>query len=321
MAEEGQGVWTELSLRVRPEAVEAVAEALQEITGAGVTIEPPIQALGPDEGYVLDAKASSTLRAYLYGQVGRARRDAVRRRLSGDGLSEAIEGRIRWRTIREEDWAEAWKTYYDIERVGRVVIRPAWREYTPAPGEVVVSLDPGMAFGTGQHPTTRMCLEALQQATSNRQQRRLQEPGTGNKEPGLRVLDLGCGSGILALAAVGLGAGPVIAVDTEEMAVKATRSNLALNDASGRIEVVHGSLADVEERGPFDLILANINATTITALALELAESLAADGTLVAGGIIAERESGCVAALEAAGLRVERRLEEGEWRTFVVRHW
>jgi ribosomal protein L11 methyltransferase len=309
-----EGVWTELALRVRPEGVEAVAEALQEITGAGVTIEPPIQALGPDEGYVLDAEAPLTLRAYLYGPVSGARRHAVRRRLGRNGLSEAIEGRINWRTIREEDWAEAWKTYYDIERVGRVVIRPAWREYTPSPGEVVVNLDPGMAFGTGQHPTTRMCLEALQQAL-----RQSSGQATGKRQQGLgKVLDLGCGSGILALAALALGAGPVIAVDTEEMAVKATRANLALNDASGRVEVVHGSLADVAHRGPFDLILANINAATITALAVDLARSLTADGSLVAGGVIEEREAGCAAALESAGLKIGRRLEDGDWRTFVL---
>ncbi|HEY4685740.1 MAG TPA: 50S ribosomal protein L11 methyltransferase, partial [Dehalococcoidia bacterium] len=223
-------LWTELSLLVRPEAVEAVAELLQELTGNGVSIEPAIQALGPDEGYVLDESATQTLHAYVYGPVAATRRRAVRAQLRRAGLVGAVEGSLRWRTLRDEDWAEAWKAHYDIERVGRIVVRPAWREYAARPGEVVVSLDPGMAFGTGQHATTRMCLAALQ------------EQRTRNKEQGESVLDLGCGSGILAIAAVALGAGRVVAVDTEEQAVAATRSNAALNGVAGRIEVRQGSI-------------------------------------------------------------------------------
>jgi ribosomal protein L11 methyltransferase len=165
-----------------------------------------------------------------------------------------------------------------------------------------------MAFGTGQHPTTRMCLKALEQQA------------TGNRQQGIeRVLDLGCGSGILAIAAVGLCAGRVIAVDTEEQAVKAAIANAALNDASGKVEVIHGSLDAVADQGPFDLILANINAATIAFLAIDLAHALAPDGALVAGGIIAERQEAPLAALEATGLRIDQRLEDGDWRTFVCR--
>src|SRR5207247_6865053 len=109
--------------------------------------------------------------------------------LRNRGLAAHIVGPLRWHTIREEDWAESWKQHYDIERLGRIVIRPAWRPYTLGPGELLVALDPGMAFGTGQHPTTRMCLAGLQKV----------------EVAGKRVLDLGCGSGILVIAAVRLG--------------------------------------------------------------------------------------------------------------------
>src|SRR5690606_30366452 len=115
------------------------------------------------------------------------------RSLEQAGLADALRGEPAWGTVREEDWAEAWKAHYDIEKVGRVVVRPLWREYTPQPGDVVISLDPGMAFGTGQHPTTRMCLQALQE-----QERPAGQAGLG------RVLDLGSGAGILAIAAVAL---------------------------------------------------------------------------------------------------------------------
>jgi ribosomal protein L11 methyltransferase len=313
--------WTELSLRVLPGAVEDVADLLQEITGRGVTIEPPIEALGPDEGYTLDELAPVRLIGYFEGALPETERQDVTRRFSDAGLSDAIVGGLVWGTIREEDWAETWKEHYDIERAGHIVVRPAWREYTAAPGEVVISLDPGMAFGTGQHPTTRMCLEALarlQQATGNRLQGRQQ--GTGNKEQGWeRVLDLGSGSGILAIAAVAVGAGWVLAVDMEEQAVRASIENAALNGMQDRITVREGSIEAVGDDGPFDLIFANINAAAVSALAAAMAGHMKPGGWLFAGGVIDEREAGARAALEAAGLRIERVMREGDWRTFVCR--
>jgi ribosomal protein L11 methyltransferase len=282
--------------------VEALAEALADATGAGVVIEPPIEALGPDEGYVLDERAPLTLRAYIYGVVPAARRAALGRKLRAVANGSLV-GKLAWGTLREEDWAEAWKAHYDIERVGEIVIRPAWRDYEPADGETVVSLDPGMAFGTGQHPTTRMCLQALPELL----------PAGG------LVLDLGTGSGILAIAAVLLGAQSCIAIDVEEQAVAAARANAALNKVGDRIEVRQGSTEAIGMAASFDLILANINAATIGRLAGELHGLAKPKGALVAGGIIAERESDCLAALEKAGFEIERRLADGDWRTLIAR--
>lgn len=306
--------WTELSLRVRPEASESLAEMLQELTGSGVVIEPAIEALGPDEGFVLDVDAPVVLRAYVRGVVEPDQRRILARRLRRRGDPDVVIGRVIWRTIREEDWAEAWKAHYDVEHVGRVVIRPAWREYQAREGEVVVSLDPGMAFGTGQHATTRICLVALQEL--------VEEQGTWNREQGERggrVLDLGCGSGVLAIAAVALGVGSIVAVDVEEQAVAAARSNAALNGMEDRIEVRHGSVGVVADDGSFDLVLANINAATIAALAGDIARLLRPGAALVASGIIEERAEACAAAVEKAGLRIERRLAAGNWRAFVAR--
>jgi ribosomal protein L11 methyltransferase len=287
---------------VWPEAAEIATDALAEITGAGVAIEPPIEALGPDEGYTLDDGAPLVLKAYLYGPVSASRRAAVRRRLRAGTPAGAIVGALRWRTLREEDWAESWKQYYDIEHVGRVVIRPAWREYEPAEGEIVVALDPGMAFGTGQHPTTRMCLAALQ------------EIDLGGK----RVLDLGAGSGILALAAAALGARYCLALDIEEQAVSAALANLRMNQAGDRIDIRLGSIEAAADLQPFDLILANINAAAIAALARDLAASLQTGGLLFAGGIIEERLAAPREALERAGFRIERVVAEGDWRTLIA---
>jgi ribosomal protein L11 methyltransferase len=297
------GVWTEASLVVSPEAVEDVAELLQEISGAGVVIEPPIDALGPDEGYLLDPAAPLTLRAYFYGIVSPSRRASLRRRLGTAGLVESVVGRVAWRTMQEEDWAEAWKEHYDIERVGNVVIRPAWMEYTAKDGEVVVSIDPGMAFGTGQHATTRMALQALQDLI----------------KPGDFVLDLGTGSGILALAAAKLGAGNVLATDIEEQAVAAARFNAAGNDALAKVAIVHGSIEGASMFGSFDLILANINAATLQQLARKIAAALKPNGRLVAGGVIEEKELLTRTELGLAGLMLEKQLEDGDWRTLILR--
>jgi ribosomal protein L11 methyltransferase len=295
---------------VRPQACEDVADLLQELTGRGVTIEPPIEALGPDEGYTLDTSAPMRLLAYWQGGVSADEKSALMAELRGAGLAHAVVGSPAWQSIREEDWAEAWKEHYDIERVGRLVVRPAWREYAAASGEVVISLDPGMAFGTGQHPTTRMCLEGLAAL----------EQATGNKQHGLGlVLDLGSGSGILAIAAVALGATSVLATDTEEMAVKASLENAALNGMQGQITVREGSIEAVGGDGPFDVILANINAAAVTALAGAMAREMKPGGWLFAGGVIEEKEAGVAEALRAAGLRIERVMAQGDWRTFVAR--
>ena len=305
-------IWTEVSLRVSSYAAEDVASLLQDFTGAGVAIEPPIAALGPDEGYTLDAEAPLVLRAYFHGPVPPSRRALLRRRLLRGGLGPAVDGRLGWRTLREEDWAEAWKANYNLERAGRIVVRPAWREYQAQPGETVISLDPGMAFGTGQHPTTRMCLLALQQGTGSRQQ--LEERELAGRD----VLDLGCGSGILAIAAAALGAESCLAVDIEEQAVAASLANAALNDFEERIDVRLGSVDAVPAGSTFDLVLANINAATIIALARDIYGLVKPGGRLIASGIIAERAAACEEALLAAGFSVRQRMTEGEWRAIVA---
>ena len=294
--------WTVLSLRVVPEVSEAVGDLLQEITGNGITIEPPIEALGPDEGYTLDEHAPLTMRAYVYGSVTDARRGEIMAVFAEAGLVSAMDGEPEWSTVRDEDWAEAWKEHYHIETVGRVVVRPLWREYEAKDGDVVVSLDPGMAFGTGQHPTTRMCIQALQD----------------RMHAGDYVLDLGSGSGILASVAVALGASRCLATDTEDQAVKMTIENVAHNAMSERIETRPGSIEAAGSNGPFDCIMANINAATVASLARDMASQLKPGGWLAAGGVIEERESLAREALEAAGLRIEETKATGDWRTFIA---
>jgi ribosomal protein L11 methyltransferase len=297
-----ESYWTEVRLRARPGAVEALASLLQDRLGSGVTIEPPIRAFGPDEGYEIDESAPVLLKGYVEGPIPAAERRALRRAIENAGLADALASPIRYAVVRQEDWAEAWKEHYRVERLGRVVIRPAWRGLEPRPDDVVVSLDPGMAFGTGQHPTTRMCLLLLQELT----------------ETPTRVVDVGTGSGILAIAALGLGARECFGFDTEELAVKAARENVALNQMTGRIRIEHGGVEVMAGLRPFDLAFANITAGTIMAIASVLHDSLALGGRLIASGIIGERQAVCEAALTEAGFRIDKRLEEGDWRALLA---
>jgi ribosomal protein L11 methyltransferase len=209
--------------------------------------------------------------------------------------------------VREADWAEAWKTHFPVLRVGRrIVIRPTWRRHRRRPDDVVLSLDPGMAFGTGLHPTTRLCLAALETLAD---EGRL---ATGSGRGGAaRVIDVGCGSGILAIAAAKLGAGDLLGVDTDPIAVESTTANARLNSQTRRLRVRQGSVPSGE--GPFDLVLANLIASLLVQLAGPLRGELALGGRILASGIFRDREGDVRAAFEGAGLQLGRRWAEEDW--------
>jgi ribosomal protein L11 methyltransferase len=187
-----------------------------------------------------------------------------------------------------------------VLRVGRrIVIRPTWRRHRRRPDDVVLALDPGMAFGTGLHPTTRLCLAALERVADR------------GDVTGSRALDIGCGSGILAIAAVKLGAASVVGVDTDPIAVEATAANAARNRLARRIAAREGSLPTREP--PFDLVLANLIASVLITLAGALAAELRPGGTLLASGIYVDREDAVRDEFAAAGLAVRERTAEGDW--------
>ncbi|MGH2417452.1 MAG: 50S ribosomal protein L11 methyltransferase, partial [Candidatus Limnocylindria bacterium] len=205
-------------------------------------------------------------------------------------------GPLRVRSVDDAEWTDAWKEHYVAQRIGRVVIVPSWAEEPLADGEVAITLDPGMAFGTGLHPTTRGCLELLQQV----------EPMPAS------VLDVGCGSGVLALAALRLGAARAVGIDTDPLAVTATRHNAERNRLADRLVAAEGTL-DPEPAERYSLVLANLVAAVLVELAPRLAAHVAPGGTLLASGIIEPRASEVVAALSAAGLRQVDRRDDGEW--------
>ncbi len=298
------GAWLELSVEADLEAVEAVSEILGRVASGGTTIEPAYDLVDEGLGARIDPGRPAVVRGYVPA------RDPAAAEASAAEVAEALGhlqafglraiGELRTRIVHEADWADAWKAYFPVLRIGRrIVIRPTWRRHRRQPGDVVIAMDPGMAFGTGLHPTTRLCLAAL-------------EPLADRGElAGARVLDVGCGSGILAIASLQLGASTALGVDTDPIAIESTAANARRNRLSRRVTVRVGSLPSHEPA--FDVVLANLIAGVLVALSDGLAAELRPGGTLIASGIFVDREADVVRAFEAAGLTIAARTVEGEW--------
>jgi ribosomal protein L11 methyltransferase len=287
--------WLEVCVRVDGEAAEAVSEVLNRYGRGGVVIEH-LLASGSGAHERVDE-----LRVKAYLPAGDpALKQEVEEALWHLGQLYPIPAPA-FVLLTEADWAEAWKAHYGVLHVGRrTVIVPQWQSYTPAPNEIVVTLDPGMAFGTGTHPTTRLCLEALEQVVS----------------PGMRVLDLGTGSGVLAIAAAKQGAAAVLALDIDDLAVGAAQENVAANGVSDVVRVGAGSLDAAE--GPYDLVLVNILARVICALLDEgLAQSLRPGGIVVSSGIIDDQEPEVRDAFARRNIEVIDRRVERDWVALV----
>jgi ribosomal protein L11 methyltransferase len=302
-AQQGRGGrWLELSVEADPEAVEAVSEILGRVAPAGTSVEPAFDLIEDGLGARIDPTRSATIRAYVpafdTGATDRATAtvtDALGH-LQAFGLRPI--GELRTRIVEEADWAEAWKAHFNVIHLGRrLVIKPSWLRHRRNGDEVIIDLDPGMAFGTGLHPTTRLCLEALEDLAA--------------RGPLGRALDVGCGSGILSIAAVRLGATRALGVDIDPIAVEATIANARHNRVGRRVRAHEGTVPSGE--GPFDVVLANLIAGALIEHAANLADELVPNGTLIASGIFIDREPDTRTALEGAGFDIVRRRHESDW--------
>lgn len=307
--------WIEISVQADGEAAEAVSELFNRLNGrpdgqgGAVTEVAGFDPVGEDHHPVVIVKT------YLPADDPQS---AVLQRQIEEGLWHL--GRIyplgepRVQRLAEADWANAWKASYRPLRIGRrLLVIPAWEreQVRPGPDDLAIYLDPGMAFGTGLHPSTQLCMIALEEIV----------------RPGCSVLDAGCGSGILSIAVARLGAGRVDAFDVDPIAVRATEENVALNDLAVPVHVFVSAGPDESAfwrpadrtRPTWDVIVINILPHIIVALLdAGIHTCLAPNGRLILAGIIAEREGDVTAALAEHGLSVMRRLVEGDWVALVA---
>lgn len=300
--------WIEVNVQVTHEAVEVVADILTAAGTSGVAIEDPqlinnLRNSGTWELCDIPEQENTeivTVSAYYADDEKlQDRLKQIESELAAveERIGSIRFGNIRFRSLSEKDWANEWKQYFHVTHVGEsLVIKPSWEEYNPKEGEHVIKIDPGMAFGTGTHHTTNMCMARLEKVLP------------ANAE----VFDVGTGSGILAIAAALLGAKSVKAVDIDAVAVRVARENIADNGLEDKIEVKEGDLLRGTE-GQADVIIANIIADIIIMLLKDIPGKLKDDGIFLASGIISDRRADVEAAAAEVGMKVDHVDEKGGW--------
>ena len=295
-------LWVELSIDTPSEFVEPLTQVFTEHGEGGVAIELPA-GHNPDEGESAPVPERVTVTTYIPHDnrlEGRyARIDTAVRLVAHVGdVSE-----LRVRVIEEEEWQESWKEHFHVLRVGmRTVIVPTWRTYEPRENDVVITIDPGMAFGTGHHPTTRMCLELLEI----------------HVEPGDRVLDLGCGSGILSIAAAKLGASNVLGLEIDPIAASVAERNVRENGEQDTVTTDEASLPNPQaEADGYDLLVANVSAKVITELAEHIVGVVRSGGTLIFSGILDKQRTEVIERMVALGVQFDEGLTDADWVALV----
>jgi ribosomal protein L11 methyltransferase len=309
--------WSEISIHTTNEAVEPISNILHEAGASGVVIEDPfeltkeredqfgeIYQLNPDdypeEGVIV--KAYLPVNSFL-GETVEAIKESINNLIIYN-IDIGIN-KVTISEVHEEEWATAWKKYYHPVKISeRFTIVPTWEEYSPVSSdELIIELDPGMAFGTGTHPTTVMCIQALERTVKS----------------GDKVIDVGTGSGVLSIAAAMLGAEQIRAFDLDEVAVKSARLNIKLNKVNDCVTVSQNNLLDGVEDQAADVVVANILAEVILRFTEDVARVVKPGGQFIASGIIQPKKDQVKDALIQAGFEIAESIVMEDWVALIAR--
>ncbi|MBN6888927.1 ribosomal protein L11 methyltransferase [Cytobacillus horneckiae] len=302
--------WSEISVHTTNEAVEPISNILHEAGASGVVIEDPFELIKerrdqygeiyqldpndyPDEGVIV--KAYLPINSFL-GESVEEIKESINNLIQFN--IDIGKNEVNISEVNEEEWATAWKKYYHPVKISeRFTIVPTWEEYTPVSSdELIIELDPGMAFGTGTHPTTVMCIQALERTVKS----------------GDNIIDVGTGSGVLSIAAAMLGSNKVSALDLDEVAVNSARINIKLNKVHDAVEVSQNNLLDgVNEQ--VDVVVANILAEVILRFTDDVASAVKKDGYFIASGIIQQKKQEVKDAIISAGFEIVETLQMEDW--------
>lgn len=310
-----QGTWIEVRVITKSEALEPISGIFYGLACKGVAIEDPEDILGREQGpltwdfadlNILEHKGKAAVVKGYFSEEDNIEEVVQFVKEKVEEIRElgidVGEGKVEVEKMHEEDWANNWKKYYKPTKIGnRIVVKPIWEEYKVSGDELVVELDPGMAFGTGTHETTRMCVEALEK----------------HVKPDSVVFDIGTGSGILAIVASKLGAKHVVGVDLDPVAVDSAKENVEYNKVEN-IEILEGNLLDVVE-GKADLVVANIIAEIICILVDDVKKVLNQGGLFITSGVIHDRREMVKEKLEQEGFEVTEVNIDGEWNCIVAK--
>lgn len=302
--------WLEVAVHTPNEGVEAISFIFEDLGTGGVAIDDPALIYKyiesgvwdywefPDE--VLNREMPIVKGYFPATDTAEAKLAQLKERLAKLGLNP--EPKVYIRELKEEDWATAWQAYYKPVKVGqRFIVKPTWEDIVVEPDQVVLEMDPGMAFGSGTHATTTMCLEFIEDCVVG----------------GEMVCDVGTGTGILAIAAAKIGAGNVLAVDVDEVAVKVAKENAVGNGVADKIQVVQGYLLD-HFSGEADVVIANIVADVIIKLAPDAHKALRLGGYLITSGIIRDRAEEVLSVLQQTGFELQGQRHQGEWVAYML---
>ncbi|MDK2822669.1 MAG: ribosomal protein methyltransferase [Clostridia bacterium] len=307
--------WLEVKVTTVQGAIEGIANIFHEMGAGGVVIEDPqliamYARRGEWDDHEFDNDLLETeavvikgylpMDQYLLGKL----EDIKQELLYLQVRLESIPIELDVAEVQEEDWANSWKAYFKPEKVGnKTVIKPSWEDYLPREGELIIELDPGMAFGTGNHATTALCIRLLEEYM----------------KPGVEVFDVGTGSGVLSILAAKLGARSVQALDYDTVAVEAAQNNISKNNLKDVISVIHSDLLD-KALGKADLIIANIVADIIIRLVPDIPDKLKREGIFICSGIIDERKKDVLEVLKKYAFDVIEVREDAGWVAIVARY-